>query len=57
MEEVRICNYNNNNFNGKYLIIDDVPDFTDVQMTKYIKTNPSIGLTMDDAKKCIEILK
>ena len=47
----------NNNFNGKYLIIDDLPDFTDVQMTKYIKTNPSIGLTMDDAKKCIEILK
>jgi len=45
-----------NNFTGNYLIIDDVPDFTDEQMNHYVKTDTNVGLTMNDVKKCLEIL-
>ena len=46
-----------NNFHGKYVILDDVPDFTREQQSHYVKTNPKIGLTMDDVKKSIDILR
>jgi len=45
-----------NNFTGKYLILDDTPDFNREQLNHYVKTKPSTGLTMDDVKKCLEIL-
>ena len=48
---------NNNNFIGNYVIIDDVPDFSKEQIEHYVKTNPKTGLTMEDVKKCIDILK
>lgn len=46
-----------NNFTGNYLIIDDIPDFNREQMNHYVKTDPRVGLTMNDVQKCLEILK
>ncbi len=39
-----------------YVIIDDNEDFLPKQLPAFVKTNSRIGLTMEDADKCIEIL-
>jgi hypothetical protein len=45
-----------NDFEGNYVIIDDNDDMLESQKDFFVETFPNIGLTMEDAKKAIEIL-
>ena len=45
-----------NGFVGNYVIIDDDDDMLESQKDFFVETHPNIGLTMEDAKKAIEIL-
>lgn len=47
----------NNNFSGRYVIIDDITDFTEEQTKHYVKTDTNVGLTMDNVEQAINILK
>lgn len=40
-----------NNYTGKYIILDDVIDFTEEQKKHLIKCNPDTGLTADKVSK------
>lgn len=40
----------------KYVILDDVPDFTKGQQKFFIRTDPRVGITKEDAQKAIRIL-
>lgn len=39
-----------------YVIIDDYPDFYASQLSRFVETNPDVGLTSEDADKAIKIL-
>ncbi len=39
-----------------YVIIDDLDAFTQEQQPRFVKVNPTVGLSMEDAVKAIEIL-
>ena len=41
----------------KYAIVDDIEQFYDFQKKYFVKTNPKKGLTKNDAKEIIKILK
>ena len=45
-----------NNFNGNYVIIDDIKDMLKEQEQFFVVTNGFVGLTFKDADKAIEIL-
>lgn len=45
----------NNNYSGEYIIIDDVTDFTEEQLKRYIKTDSKIGLTITDVDNYLKI--
>lgn len=46
----------NNNYSGKYAIIDDTNDMLKKQNEFFVKTNEFVGLTNSDADKVIKIL-
>lgn len=39
-----------------YVILDDLDAFTKEQQPRFVKVNPTVGLSMEDAVKAIEIL-
>lgn len=39
-----------------YVIIDDIDDFFATQRTRYVETNPIVGITELDAERAIKIL-
>lgn len=41
----------------KYVIIDDLDDFTESQRSHFVETNPIVGITEKDALKAIEIIR
>lgn len=45
-----------NNFKGKYIILDDVRDFTTDQLPHFIKTNADIGISDADVVKSVNLL-
>lgn len=45
-----------NNFKGKYIILDDVRDFTTDQLPHFIKTNADIGISDTDVIKSVYLL-
>ncbi len=45
-----------NGFVGNYVIIDDTDDMLESQKDFFVETDSCIGLTMEDARKAIEIL-
>jgi len=45
----------NNNYSGEYIIIDDVTDFTEEQLKRYIKTDSKVGLTITDVDNYLKI--
>lgn len=45
-----------NNFKGKYLILDDISDFSDTQLKYFIKTDSRLGLTMENARNGVSLL-
>ena len=47
----------NNAHDCSYVIFDDLPDFFPEQQSHYIETDPRVGITSEDAKKAIELLK
>jgi hypothetical protein len=44
-----------NNYKGKYLIIDDIPDFSEEQNKYFYKTNRVTGLTFSDVDKILSM--
>lgn len=45
-----------NEFKGKYIIIDDVRDFTQEQQPYFVKTNSMIGISEVESQKAIQLL-
>jgi hypothetical protein len=44
-----------NNYKGKYLILDDVPDFSEEQNKYFYQTSQKTGLTFDDVDKILKL--
>ena len=44
-----------NNYNGKYLIIDDIPDFSIEQEKYFYRTNQTTGLTLRDVDRILKM--